>query len=350
MPNSRNLEAHKNAPPESTKASGRRRIKMDPTTPHPSNGRTAVVIATHKYCYPLEECISSHLKLLQYPEDLIFVDNGSGGEMTRWAQERFPDITVVTQQKNGFFCGGYNAGMRDAIERNYEYVLIVNADTSVYDDSYLNQLRAVADSNPRSAFLGPRVYIREPGNVQNTILCYPWFGRYLWQWLTARFRNNNRSAAAGKVTSVDFLNGVCVLCRVAALREVGLLDEDMGGYVEDTDWSWRARQLGWASLFVPTPSIIHHQPSDEYEHFSVKTFMLRRNHVYWHMKAGHRIQAHLFAVFSLWLAIARTTVAVLRGRNAPEHRRYLRRFQSVSRKILRGKSMGDWFGPPIGQL
>lgn len=318
--------------------------------PPETNGRTAVVVATHKYCYPLEECISSHLSLVQGPEDLIFVDNGSGGEMTQWARERFPDITIVTRQENGFFCGGYNAGMRNAIDRNYEYVLIVNADTSVHDENYIATLRTTADRHGDAAFVGPLVYIREAGNVQNTILSYPWFGRYLGQWLTARFRQKNRSAAAAEVTSVDFLNGVCVLCRVAALREVGLLDEDMGGYVEDTDWSWRARRRGWKSLFVPTPSIIHHQPADEYEHFSVKTFMLRRNHVYWHMKSGHRVQAHLFAVFSFWLAVVRAAVATLRGRNAQEHRRYLWRFQSVSRNILRRKPIGDWFGPPAGQL
>ena len=35
--------------------------------------RVAVVIATHKYCYPLEQCISSHLKLLKSDADLGFM-------------------------------------------------------------------------------------------------------------------------------------------------------------------------------------------------------------------------------------------------------------------------------------
>lgn len=312
--------------------------------------RVAVVIATHKYCYPLEQCISSHLKLLKSDADLIFVDNGSGGEMTRWARERFPDITVVTRDINGFFCGGYNSGMQYAIEQNYDFVLIVNADTSVLNSGYIASLVGAARNHEKAAFLGPTVFLREDGNIQNTILRYPWFGRYLRQWLTSPFGTGNRSANATDITPVDFLNGVCVLCRIEALKEVGLLDEDMGGYVEDTDWSWRARQKGWNSLYVPVPSIIHHQPVDEYEHHSVKSFMLRRNHVYWHMKAGQKRQAWLFAVFSLMLARIRAAKAIVQRRDAHQHRRYVARFKDVVKRILSNEPIGEWFGPPAGQL
>ena len=313
-------------------------------------GRVAIVIATHRYCFPLERCISSHMELLDSPGDIVFVDNGSGGEMTTWAKDRFPEITVITRQQNGFFCGGYNSGMQYAIDGNYDYVLIVNADTEVCNPAYVSELVAAGEKQRSAAFIGPTVYLREEGNIQNTILRYPWFGRHLSHWLTSRFHSTNRSAAAKKETAVDFLNGVCVLCRVDALREIGLLDEDMGGYVEDTDWSWRAFQKGWHSRYLPVPAILHHQAADEYEHFSVKTFMLRRNHVYWHMKVGHVRQARLFAAFSLFLARLRATKAFFQQRDVAEHRHYVARFQDVARRILAGEPVGDWFGPPIGKL
>lgn len=312
-------------------------------------GRVAVVIATHRYCFPLERCISSHRELLRSPADIIFVDNGSGAEMTTWARQYFPDITIITREQNGFFCGGYNSGMQHAINAGYEYVLIVNADTEVCNPAYICDLVAAAERNSNAAFLGPRVYLREEGNVQNTILQYPWFSRHLWHWLTSRFHSTNRSVEAVDEISVDFLNGVCVLCRVDALREIGLLDEHMGGYVEDTDWSWRAIQRGWHSMYVPLPSILHHQAADEYEHFSVKTFMLRRNHVYWHMKVGHTRQARLFACFSLFLARLRAIRAACLQRDFAEHQRYVARFQDVARRILAGEPIGEWFGPPFGK-
>lgn len=313
-------------------------------------GRVAIVIATHRYCFPLERCIESHCRMLESEADLVFVDNGSGGEMTKWAKENFPRITVVTREVNGFFCGGYNTGMQFAIDHGYEHALIVNADTEVYDDGYLSALVDAAEEQTDAAFIGPKVFLREPGNVQNTILRYPWFGRHLTHWLTSRFHAVNRSEATKQIAGVDFLNGVCVLCRVSALQEVGLLDEDMGGYVEDTDWSWRAARKGWKSYYVPVQSILHHQAADEYEHHSVKSFMLRRNHVYWHMKVGHFWQARLFAGFSLLLAEARMLKARLGRQDVAEHRRYVRRFRDVARRILAREAVGDWFGPPFGKL
>lgn len=313
-------------------------------------GKVAIVIATHRYCFPLERCISSHLELLDSSADIVFVDNGSGGEMTAWAKERFPDITVMTREQNGFFCGGYNTGLRHAIDGNYEYVLIVNADTEVCNSDYISELVSAGTQFRHTAFLGPKVYLRNEGNVQNTILLFPWFGRHLTHWLTSRFYPANRSEAAMESTNVDFLNGVCVLCRVDALKTIGLLDEDMGGYVEDTDWSWRARQYGWSSMYIPVPSILHHQAAEEYTHYSVKTFMLRRNHVYWHMKVGHVWQARLFASFSLFLARMRSAKAFCQRRNVDEHKRYVARFKDVARRILAGEPIGEWFGPPVGRL
>ena len=313
-------------------------------------GRVAIVIATHRYCFPLELCLRGHLQLVDSPLDIVFVDNGSGGEMTSWVKDRFPEVTVITRKENGFFCGGYNSGIQHAIKGDYEYVLIVNADTEVCDSTYLTKLVSAAERHRDAAFLGPRVFLREPGNVQNTILRYPWFRRHLSHWLASRFRARNASAATNTETRVDFLNGVCTLCRVDALREIGLMDEKMGGYVEDTDWSWRARQMGWHSLYVPVTSVVHHQAADEYSQCSMKTFMLRRNHIYWHVKTGHAGQAYLFAVCSLTLARMRVIQAILQRRDVEEHRRYVTRFRNVARRILSREPVDDWFGPPAGKL
>ena len=143
-------------------------------------------------------------------------------------------------------------------------------------------------------------------------------------------------------------NGVCVLCRSQALREVGLLDEAMGGYVEDTDWAWRARALGWKSVYTPVRSIIHHQPEAGYEHYSMKCFMLRRNTIYWHYKRGARLEAALYGWSARLLAWARAVHAGLKGRpDSPQFFAFSNRLRSVDLGIRRGMPMGDWFGPPF---
>jgi GT2 family glycosyltransferase len=277
------------------------------------NMRTAVVVAAHRMYDTLGLCLSGVLASVTRPADLIFVDNGSGGALTDWVRRAFPDITVLTLEENQLFCGGYNAGIRLAIDRDYDSVLIANADTEVVNHGLLDVLNNALERHPRAAFAGPLVYLREPGNVQTTCLRFPSLLRNILVWLPYRLFPRLISRQPGVETEVDFLNGVCVLCRVAALREVGLMDETFGAYVEDTDWSWRARARRWSSVFVPLPCLIHHEELHGYEHHSFKSFLLKRNTVRWFIKAGKPWSARCYAVAAVALAWLR--VASARTRN-----------------------------------
>lgn len=310
----------------------------------------AVVIASHKYCYPLERCIEGHCQQMRNSGDVIFVDNGSGGELAGWINEYYPDITLLERESNGYFCGGYNTGIQYAIDNNYDYVLIVNADTEVINTAYINAMVNVASMYEDAAFIGPKVYFGDENTVQNTVLEYPWIWRYMFNWVSRLIFKPNFSESLKREEYVDFLNGVCVLCRVSALKEVGLMDDVMGGYVEDTDWSWRARKKGWLSLYAPLPSIIHHQEKSEYRNYTLKSFMLRRNHVYWHMKNKRLFQALAFAFFSMFLAIIRLFLSWLTRNNVEQHVKYVRSYFIVCKNLLSKKKVGAWFGPPIGEF
>jgi len=281
------------------------------------------------------------------PSAIIFVDNGSEEFLCDLVAKKFPQTTIMRLPSNKFFCGGYNAGIKVAIEKGHEFVLIANADTEVCNPGFLHELLSVEGRWPQAAFLGPQVFWRHPGMVQKTCLRFPSILRSSWQWLPWRMARRYFEKQPFKETVVDFLNGVCVLCRVKALKEIGLMDENMGGYVEDTDWGWRARQKGWVSVFAPVPSVIHHENESGYEPYSLKTFLLKRNTAYWYLKIGQPQSAWIYAQASTVLAIMR----LLAGRNANERRKqgyFLRRLIRAYRGLLRGEELGEWFGPPIG--
>jgi N-acetylglucosaminyl-diphospho-decaprenol L-rhamnosyltransferase len=321
-----------------------------PTTasPTPDRSRVAVVVATHAYCFPMERCLEGFAAQLASPADVILVDNGSQGKVSQWARDNAPDVTTLVREHNGFFCGGYNEGLRHAIAAGYDFALIVNADTEVCNPRLVEQLLEVARRHPRAAFIGPQVFIRERGRVQNTVLEFPSFSRNAWSFVRFKLLNGVPPRSDDREREVEYLNGVCVLCRLAALREIGLLDEAIGGYVEDVDWSWRARALGWTSVYTPLPSIVHHQPETGYEHYSMKCFMLRRNLIYWHRKRGARLEAALYGWSARFIAWVRALRAALAGRkDRDQFVAYARRLAAVDRGIRRNEPMGEWFGPPF---
>jgi GT2 family glycosyltransferase len=308
----------------------------------------AVVVAEHRNYATLELCLHDFRGLVARAADLIFVDNGSGGALTTWAREHAPGISTITLTENRLFCGGYNAGIRAAMERGHDYVLIANADTEVVNPGFVANLIDTMQRYPRAAFVGPLVYYRDRGAVQTTCLKFPSLWRSLLVWLPYRLAPSAVTRQPAHEHHVDFLNGVCVLCRVAALREIGLMDERFGAYVEDTDWAWRARQRGWVSLFTPVPSLIHHEETTGYEPYSFKNFLLRRNTVYWLLKAGRRRSARWYATAAIVLARLRAAMAPPDEQGA--YRDYARRLRAAYRHLLAGEALGPWFGPPMDSV
>jgi N-acetylglucosaminyl-diphospho-decaprenol L-rhamnosyltransferase len=297
--------------------------------------RTAVVISAHRLYPTLDSCLRGFSSIVDKPEDLIFVNNGASPSLSQLISGMFPEITLVNLSQNRLFCAGYNAGIQTALQKNYEYVLIVNADTEVINPGFISELLAAAQRWPRAAFLGPLVYYRDQETVQNTRFHFPSVMRNILTWVPWRLFPKLRQPHSLREEEADFLNGVCVLCRCSALRDFGLMDEQYGGYVEDADWSWRARKHGWHSVFVPKPSIIHHEELEGYEHCSFKSFLLKRNTVLWYLKAGYRLSAIAYALASISLAWLRT----LKSRSTSagrKYRQFLRNLGKTYQNMLLG--------------
>jgi N-acetylglucosaminyl-diphospho-decaprenol L-rhamnosyltransferase len=299
------------------------------------SNRTAVVVSAHKLYPTLASCLHGFRSIVDRAEDLIFVNNGGSSSLDQLISDSFPGITAINLSQNRLFCAGYNAGIQAALENGYEFVLIVNADTEVINPDFIGDLLAAARRWPRAAFLGPLVYFRNQGTVQDTRFHFPSVTRNTLTWIPWRLFPILRRPHSLREEEVEFLNGVCVLCRCAALREFGLMDEQYGGYVEDADWSWRARRQGWHSVFIPKPSIIHHEEFEGYEHFSFKSFLLKRNTVLWYLKAGHKSSAVAYAFAALTLAWLRA----LKTRSSctgKKYRQFLRNLGKTYQSMLFG--------------
>jgi hypothetical protein len=57
---------------------------------------------------------------------------------------------------------------------------------------------------------------------------------------------------------IDYVSGAAALLSREALESVGLLDPDYVIYVEDVDWSARARERGKILWYEPTARVWHH--------------------------------------------------------------------------------------------
>ncbi|MFO0945330.1 MAG: glycosyltransferase family 2 protein [Planctomycetota bacterium] len=260
--------------------------------------RVIVVLVHYDHLEQTLACIRS-LGDLRGDHEIVVVDNG-GDEAAREILIR-SGVSLLVSPHNGGYTGGNNLGIRHALERGAEYVLLLNPDTVLLNADFVIELTRYLEQHPTVGAVGPRVHLREPGRVQNTVLRFPWFWRRVTDWV--RYRTWGIAIRSGdRPWDAEALNGVCVLFRTSCLRDVGPLDERMFAYIEDIEWSYRAEAGGWQRVYLPIDGVVHLQKQSGYERGGKVDFLLKRNTLYFLLKHRKYVQAASYTLATLLLA------------------------------------------------
>jgi GT2 family glycosyltransferase len=202
------------------------------------------------------ECLS-YLSNLNYSKyKILVVDNGSTDDSVYQINQAFPEIKIVQTGKNLGFSGGNNVGIRHALSRNADYILVLNNDTIV-DQDFLSPLVANLETNNNIGAVVPRIYLKQEPQKFWAV-----GGEINWWAGLARSRGRNQvdNHQFSMPQYVDYGPGCCILFSRDSLERVGLFDERFFAYWEDTDWSVRASRLGYRIIYEPQ-SVIWHEAS-----------------------------------------------------------------------------------------
>ena len=185
------------------------------------------------------------------PIETICVDNGSSDGSDAAVAERFPDVELIRTGANLGFAGGNNAGIRRALERGADWVLLVNND-AVVEGGLAGALGRAARLRPDAGILACKVLFEDGRSVMyagasfNALLGYS--GRRDGFGGPDRFR---------ELRDVGRADGAAMALSRTLLGRVGLLDERLFAYAEDVDLSLRARAAGFAVVLVPDAVVRH---------------------------------------------------------------------------------------------
>ena len=227
--------------------------------------KLSIVIVNYNVKYFLEQCLHSVQKAcLGIDSEVFVVDNNSVDGSVKMIREKFPEIRLIENKENKGFSSANNQAIRKA---RGEYVLLLNPDTIVEDDT-LHKIVRFMDDHPDAGGLGVKMldgkgkFLPESkrGLPSPSVAFYKIFG------LSALFP---RSRIFGKyhlgfldrekIHEVDILSGACMLLRKKVLDQIGLLDESFFMYGEDIDLSYRITKAGYKNYYFPETRIIHYK-------------------------------------------------------------------------------------------
>lgn len=217
----------------------------------------SVVIVNYNTCDLLRACLQS---LIQQPTplEMIVVDNASTDGSASMVSDEFPQVRLLAQSKNTWFCGGNNIGIASA---TCDYVLLLNPDTVVHEQA-LGILLAFIHNRPEYAGVTAQLYYPDGRGIQptcarrirlaNLFADYTPFGWLFPRWRKAQAGQRYPDWARDTDRDVDAVPGSCTLMRRDELR----LDADLWLYFPEEDLAMR---IGRPFRFLASAKIAHHE-------------------------------------------------------------------------------------------
>lgn len=262
-------------------------------------------------------CLES-LEQSNYPRHRILVlDNRSTDGSIAAIHARYPQVELIELSENKGYTGNNNVGILTALEMGADWVFVLNEDITIAPDA-LSQLMETAEADEKIGIIGPLVlHADEPQTIQSAggLLNHKW---------TAYHRGQNE-ADTGQYSQpepVDWISGCGILVRRAVIQQIGMLDERLFYYWEETEWCMRAARGGWKIVIEPRARLWHKGVQRDYRPGPNVTYYLTRNRLM-------AFQKH-HASFAMWAAAYWTAARTLlswsirpKWRGKREHRNAL---------------------------
>ncbi len=227
--------------------------------------KLSVVIVNYNVKYFLEQCLYAVRKAKHNLAIEVFVvDNHSVDGSIEMLKDKFPEVILIENKDNVGFSVANNQAMKLA---KGEYVLLLNPDTVVQEDTFV-KVCDFMDAHPDAGGLGVKMIDGKgqflPESKRGLPTPFVAFCKIVG--LSALFPQSKKFGQyhlgfldKNKTHVVDVLAGAFMLMRKTVLDEVGLLDETFFMYGEDIDLSYRIQLGGYQNYYFPDTQIIHYK-------------------------------------------------------------------------------------------
>lgn len=200
-----------------------------------------------------EECIDSILKSTYKNIEVIVVDNASSDNSVKILKEKYSnDIIVVETGLNLGFSGGNNVGIKLALEKKCDFILLLNNDTVISEDMIEVMLKSSIINE--YAVISPKIYYYD-----NKKVIWSAGADMIWKKGIPAQRGIDEvdEGQYDIECNVEIATGCCLLIHKNIIHRVGFLPDDYFLYYEDTDYTTKIVRDGYKLLYIPSAKMYH---------------------------------------------------------------------------------------------
>jgi len=224
--------------------------------------RLSIIIVTYNSGKTILKLLSS-LKLIEnIIKEIIVIDNNSLVFNKNKIQRISSKIKIIQNHKNVGFAKAVNQGIKLT---KSDYILLLNPDTYLIDESIINTFKKIYKDNKIGA-IGGRI-LNEDKKNSYTANNKPTFFTGLFEFTNLKkiFPNNRfskkfwieKNKNINKPTKVSSLCGAYIIFRKKINNKLNLFNEKYFLYLEDVDFGIKNNNQGYKVIFDPNSKIIH---------------------------------------------------------------------------------------------
>lgn len=261
--------------------------------------KVAVVILNWNGRTFLEKFLPSVVQNLPQYASVFVADNASSDDSVSFLQKEYPQIKIIQNEQNGGYATGYN----QALEKiDAAYYILLNSDIEV-SNNWIEPIIEFMDQNPKVAACQPKIkYYHQKNYFEYAGAGGGFIDKYGYPFCRGRIfqEMEEDQGQYDDIKEVFWASGACMFVKARIFHELGGLDDDFFAHMEEIDFCWRAKNLGFQIFYIPESLVYHvgggtlpkNNPHKTYLNFRNNFFLLYKN----------LEKKHLFSVF-MWRLI-----------------------------------------------
>jgi len=192
---------------------------------------------------------------------VVIVDNASSDGSVDGLDDLSLPLTIIRNDINRGFAVACNQGVKGSVA---DYVLFLNPDTRLFKDSLSKPLAFMEQQDNQQVGIVGIQLVGESGQISRTCARFPTPGSFFTKimgldrmfpnFFPSFFMNNWDH---GQTKEVDHVMGAFLLTRHCIFETLGGFDERFFVYFEDVDFSLRANECGWKTIYLANTQAYH---------------------------------------------------------------------------------------------
>lgn len=188
--------------------------------------------------------------------EVVVADNASSDDSLQLLRSEFPQVKLITFNKNHGFAKGYNKALH---QLQSDLFLLINSDVEV-GKGWLDPLLEWMQFHPDCGICGPVLHqIADRDKFEYAGAAGGYLDRFCYPFCRGRVMHMTETDTGQypDPEEVMWVSGAALLVRSEVFFTLGGFCEDFFAHMEEIDLCWRARLEGWKVNIVPRSTVYH---------------------------------------------------------------------------------------------